>query len=276
METKKIGFIGAGNMASALIGGLISSDDISPQDIIVTDINDSQLNEMEAKFGIRSCGDNNQCAAEVDVVVICVKPQMMAEICKSISDVVTEHKPMIISVAAGITTQNLNGWLGEKTAVVRAMPNTPALIQTGAAGLFANEQVSDDQKDVAEKILRAVGVVLWVDKEKEMDYVTALSGSGPAYFFRMMEAMENAGIELGLEKETAHILTLQTALGAAKLAMESNDSLSDLRKKVTSPGGTTEKGVAAMQEACIDDMLKSTLQAASDRAEELSMEFGEK
>ncbi|MDH5258940.1 MAG: pyrroline-5-carboxylate reductase [Gammaproteobacteria bacterium] len=276
METKKIGFIGAGNMASALIGGLISDDAVLAENIIVSDIHDKHLNEMEAKFGVRSSCDNNQCVANADVIVICVKPQMMAEICKEISDTVKSREPLVISVAAGITTANLSGWLGEKTAIVRAMPNTPALIKTGAAGLFANEQVSSEQKDIAEKILRAVGVVLWVNKEKEMDYVTALSGSGPAYFFRMMESLENAAIELGLEKEAAHILTLQTALGAAKLAIESSDSISELREKVTSPGGTTEKGLAAMEDGGIEQMFKNTLQAASNRAEELSNEYGEK
>lgn len=276
METKKIGFIGAGNMASALIGGLISDDAVLAENIIVSDIHDKHLNEMEAKFGVRSSCDNNQCVANADVIVICVKPQMMAEICKEISDTVKTREPLVISVAAGITTANLSGWLGEKTAIVRAMPNTPALIKTGAAGLFANEQVSSEQKDIAEKILRAVGVVLWVNKEKEMDYVTALSGSGPAYFFRMMESLENAAIELGLEKEAAHILTLQTALGAAKLAIESSDSISELREKVTSPGGTTEKGLAAMEDGGIEQMFKNTLQAASNRAEELSNEYGEK
>ncbi len=276
MKEKKIGFIGAGNMASALIGGLIASDDVVAENIIVSDINDSNMTEMENKFGVRSCSNSAQCAAQVDVVVICVKPQVMSAICNDIADAVEQHKSLVISVAAGITTQNMSAWLGENVAIVRAMPNTPALIQTGAAGLFANAQVNDEQKDIAEKILRAVGVVLWVNKEKEMDYVTALSGSGPAYFFRMMEAMEHAAVDLGLEKETAHMLTLQTALGAAKLAMESSDSISQLREKVTSPGGTTEQGLAAMSDAGIDNMFKNTLQAASDRAEALSNEFGEK
>ncbi|MDH3325287.1 MAG: pyrroline-5-carboxylate reductase [Gammaproteobacteria bacterium] len=275
MEAKKIGFIGAGNMATALIGGLISDDDILPGNIIVSDINDQHLNDMESKFGIRSSGDNIKCVEYADVVVICVKPQMMNQICKEIAETVSLKQSLIISVAAGITTENFGNWLGGKTSVVRAMPNTPALIKTGAAGLFANENVSLAQKEIAENILRAVGVVLWVDKEKDMDHVTALSGSGPAYFFRMMEAMENAAIELGLEKETAHILTLQTALGAAKLAIESSDSISELRKKVTSPGGTTAKGLSTMQEEGVDGMFQKTLQAASNRAEELSKEYGE-
>jgi len=263
-------------MASALIGGLISSDNVLPENIIVSDINDSHLSELEAKFAVRTCGDNSRCAAKADVVVICVKPQMMATICKDIAEVVAKNQLLVISVAAGITTENLKTWLGEKTAIVRAMPNTPALIKAGAAGLFANAEVDTDQKDIAEKILRTVGVVLWVNTEKEMDYVTALSGSGPAYFFRVMESMENAAVDLGLGKETAHILTLQTALGAAKLAMESSDSLSQLREKVTSPGGTTERGLGTMQDAGVDEMFNKTLQSASDRAEALSNEYGEK
>jgi len=276
LETKKIGFIGAGNMATALIGGLLSDGDVKPEDIVVSDTSDSRLTELESQFGIQSCCENDKCVAGADVVVICVKPQIMAEICREVSETVKNKQPLIISVAAGITTKNLNNWLGEKTAIVRAMPNTPALIKTGAAGLFANNKVTQEQKDVAEKILRAVGVVLWAEDEKHMDYITALSGSGPAYFFRMMESLEIAAQELGLGKDAAHILTLQTALGAAKLAMESSDSISELRNKVTSPGGTTEKGLAAMNLANVDDMFKKTLQAASDRAEELSNEFGEK
>lgn len=276
MKTTRISFIGAGNMASALIGGLIADDAIEPKNIMVSDVHDSSLTKMESTFGVNSNGDNKQCVAKADVVVICVKPQMMGDICKEISATVVENSTLVISVAAGITTKNLNAWLGESVSVVRAMPNTPALIQTGATGLFANEKVLDEQKDLAEKILRAVGIVLWVDEEKHMDHVTALSGSGPAYFFRMMEAMENAAVDLGLDKETAHVLTLQTALGAAKLAMESSDSISALREKVTSPGGTTEKGLAAMQAEGIDAMFTKTLQSASDRAEELSNEFGEK
>ena len=276
METKKISFIGAGNMASALIGGLIADGAFFPDNIIVSDINDTQLNKMESKFGIRSSCDNNKCVAHADVVVICVKPQMMAEICQEIASTVQKQKPLIISVAAGVTTQSLGRWLGAETAIVRAMPNTPALIKTGAAGLFANENVSEEQKELAERILRAVGLVLWVTAENDMDYVTALSGSGPAYFFRMMEAMENAAVELGLDKEVAHVLTLQTALGAAKLAIESSDSIAELREKVTSPGGTTEQGLAAMNAAGIDKMFQQTLKAARDRAKALSNEYGEK
>lgn len=275
MKNLKLCFIGAGNMASALIGGLISDDGISPENIIVTDVNDTQLSKLEEKYGVSSCGNNSGPIVKADVVVLCVKPQLMSGICQEIVESVLASQPLVISVAAGITTENIKSWLGEKTAVVRCMPNTPALITTGATGLFANENVSDEQKITAENILRSVGIVVWVETEKEIDYVTALSGSGPAYFFRMMESMENAAVNLGLSKDVAHLLTLQTALGAAKLAMESEESIAELREKVTSPGGTTEQGLLAMNNADIDGMFKNTLQAASDRAEVLSKEFGE-
>ena len=153
---------------------------------------------------------------------------------------------------------------------MRAMPNTPALIQTGATALYANAQTSAEQRDLAESILRSAGLTLWIEDESQMDAVTALSGSGPAYFFRIMEAIETAGVELGLTQETAHLLTLQTALGAAKMALESSDAIAILRERVTSPGGTTEQGLRVMNEQNIDKLFADVLKAARDRSEELA------
>jgi len=274
MKTQKIAFIGAGNMASALISGLVA-DGVDAKNIWASDPSDKNLTALEQNCGIQTSCDNKAVIANADIVVLSVKPQMISEICKEISAAVSDFSPMVISIAAGIQIENLTAWLGSKTAIVRAMPNTPALIKTGATGLFANEFVTEDQKSIAEEIMRAVGVALWVDDEVQMDYVTALSGSGPAYFFRIMEAMEKSACELGLPAKTAHLLTLQTALGAAKLAMESNDTLATLREKVTSPGGTTEKGLAAMDESNIDDIINKTLTAANLRAAELAKEYGE-
>ncbi|MCF6293737.1 MAG: pyrroline-5-carboxylate reductase [Robiginitomaculum sp.] len=275
METHKISFIGAGNMANALIAGLIA-DGFTANNIWVSDPSDKNLTAMEEQFGIQTSSDNKVAIARADIVVLSIKPQIMRAVCEEICAVVNTHKPLIISIAAGIQIKNLAACLGEKIALVRAMPNTPALIKTGATGLFANEYVSEDQQSIAEEIMRAVGVALWVDEEKQMDYVTALSGSGPAYFFRIMEAMEKSACELGLPIKTAHLLTLQTALGAAKLAMESQDSMATLREKVTSPGGTTERGLAAMEASNIDEVIEKTLAAASLRAAELATEYGEK
>lgn len=275
MKTQKIAFIGAGNMANALISGLVA-DGVDAKNIWASDPSDKNLTALEQKCGIQTSCDNNAVVANADIVVLSVKPQIMKDICNEIAAAVSDFSPMVISIAAGIEIKNLTAWLGSKTAIVRAMPNTPAFIKTGATGLFANENVTEDQKSVAEEIMRAVGVALWVDEEVQMDYVTALSGSGPAYFFRIMEAMEKSACELGLPAKTAHLLTLQTALGAAKLAMESNDTLATLREKVTSPGGTTEKGLAAMDASNIDDTINKTLAAANQRAAELAKEFGEK
>ena len=274
MKTQKIAFIGAGNMANALITGLIA-DGVDAKNIWASDPSDKNLTALESKFGIQTSFDNQTVISNADIVVLAIKPQIMKDACKGIASAVSDFSPMIISVAAGIQVEHLASWLGSKTAIVRAMPNTPSLINTGATGLFANEHVTEDQKSIAEEIMRAVGLALWVDEEVQMDYVTALSGSGPAYFFRIMEAMEKSACELGLPAKTAHVLTLQTALGAAKLAMESNDSLSALREKITSPGGTTEKGLAAMNESNIDDTMNKTLIAAKLRAAELAKEFGE-
>lgn len=275
METQKIAFIGAGNMATALISGLIS-DGFDPKKLWASDPEDKHLNYLEQEFKINTCCDNKVAVNNSDIVVLCIKPQIMKNICEEIADAVSTYQSTVVSIAAGIRVENLGKWLGEKTPLVRAMPNTPALIKTGATGLYANNFVEDSKKSIAEKIMRAVGVVLWLDQEKEMDYVTALSGSGPAYFFRIMEAMEKSAIELGLSTEAAHVLTLQTALGASKLAMESSESLETLREKVTSPGGTTEKGLAVMEDMKIEKIIQETLSAASIRAEELAKEFGDK
>jgi len=274
MKTQKIVFIGAGNMANALIAGLLA-DGLNAKNIWASDPSDKNLTALEQAYKINTLSDNKAAVSNADIVVLSVKPQILKKVCEEIKPAVCDKNPMVISIAAGIEIKHLAAWLGETTALVRAMPNTPALIKTGATGLFANEFVNEDQKSIAEEVMRAVGVALWVDTENQMDYVTALSGSGPAYFFRIMEVMEKAACDLGLPEKTAHLLTLQTALGAAKLAMESNDSLGTLREKVTSPGGTTEKGLAAMNDSGIESLVNKTLNAASSRAAELAKEYGE-
>lgn len=274
MKNETIAFIGAGNMASALIGGL-TSQGVSPQQIWASDIDKAKLDALAEVCHVNVTDDNAKAINAADVVVLSLKPQVMHDVCQTIADIVKTKQPLIVSIAAGIQVKHLNQWFGDHLSIIRAMPNTPALIRAGATGLFANEHATEDQKGLAENILRAVGVVLWVADESHMDYVTALSGSGPAYFFRVMEAMEKAGESLGLPHESARLLTLQTALGAATLALESSDDLSKLREKVTSPGGTTEQGLNQMNKLGIDNLFKETLQAASDRAQELAKQFGE-
>jgi pyrroline-5-carboxylate reductase len=273
MKNVKLAFIGGGNMASSLIGGLIA-DHVDPKQISVADINDSQRENLAARYGVSTSADNQATAAGADVVLLAIKPQHLKTVAEELAPTIQQNHSLVVSIAAGIRSEDINQWLGGGTAIVRAMPNTPALIQTGATALFANEQVSVVQRDLAESILRATGLTLWVDDESQMDAVTALSGSGPAYFFRIMEAIEAAGVDLGLTKETAHLLTLQTALGASKMALESRESVATLRKQVTSPGGTTEQGLKAMDEHNIDTVFSDVLTAARDRSEELAKLLG--
>jgi pyrroline-5-carboxylate reductase len=189
-------------------------------------------------------------------------------------EIFSKEKPLLISIAAGIRLNDLARWAGDSLPIVRAMPNTPALVGTGASALCANSNVNDTQHDIAESIMRSTGIVTWVEDESLIDVVTALSGSGPAYYFYIMEIMEKAGIELGLTKEQARLLTLQTALGAAKMAMESEDDPEVLRKQVTSPGGTTEQAIKVMQEGKLNELFSKAIRAAFERSQELAKILG--
>ena len=268
-------FIGAGNMAQSLIGGLIASG-YDKQNIIATDPTQESRNAVTEKFGIQCFGNNAEAVNKADIVVLAVKPQILESVCQTILDSIKSKKPLIISIAAGIRSKDINRWLGGNVAIVRTMPNTPALIQTGATGLFANEIVSQDQQSQAEHILRAAGITVWVDNEEKLDAVTALSGSGPAYYFLFMEAMEQAGQQLGLDEKTAHLLTLQTALGAAKMALESHQDFASLRQNVTSPNGTTEKAIQSFQADGLPEIINKAMKAAQNRAVELADELGGK
>ena len=260
-------------MAVSLIGGLIA-DGFDNQNIVVADIDANQRQTLGKRFNIQTF-DNAPAAAQVaDTLVLAVKPQALKNVAQEIASVVQSQKPLVISIAAGIGTADIARWLGGEATIVRAMPNTPALVQCGASGLFANPQVSEKQREDAETILRATGLTVWMDSEDQINAVTALSGSGPAYFFRIMESLATAGQELGLSQQAAHLLTLQTALGAAKLAMESSDNIAKLRQSVTSPGGTTEQGLRVMEEHDIDGLFKEVVQAAYERAKQLADEWG--
>jgi pyrroline-5-carboxylate reductase len=274
MKNANICFIGGGNMAASLIGGLIG-DHFDPRHITVTDIDAKRLETLAARFGINIQDNNRHAIAGSEVVVLAVKPQGLKAVAEDLAPSLQTESPVVVSVAAGIRTTDLGQWLGGETALVRAMPNTPALVQTGATALYANDQVSSEQRELAECILRTAGLTLWLDDEAQMDTVTALSGSGPAYFFRIMEAMEKAATGLGLPQETARLLTLQTALGAAKMALESSETVATLRERVTSPGGTTEQGLRVLAEHDIDQLMAQVLKAARDRSQELANILGE-
>ena len=261
-------------MGRSIIGGLIA-DGCRPKDLWVVDTDQAKLKLLRNDFDVNTTSSGAEAITGADVVVLAVKPQVMHEVAHAIQAAVEKRKPLVISVAAGIRVADLSRWLGNYNTIVRTMPNTPALVRSGATALYANPPVTSAQRNLAESIMRAVGITLWVSDEILMDAVTAVSGSGPAYFFLVMEAMENSGHRLGLPRESARLLAMQTAYGAAKMALESNEGLAELRQRVTSPGGTTEQAIRVMQEQHLEDTFAQALQAAYDRAAELASMLGE-
>lgn len=274
--THRITFIGAGNMARSLIGGLLASG-YEAGSICATDPNPAQRENIEKTYAIQTYADNKSAIAEADSVVLAVKPQLMNKVTTELASQVQSQQPLIISIAAGIRINSLQYWLaretGNKLAIVRCMPNTPALIQSGASGLYANEQVKASQRAQAETILTSAGIVVWVEQEEQLDAVTALSGSGPAYFFLVLEALEQTGIKMGLSATTARQLALHTALGAAKMAIESEFAPAELRRQVTSPGGTTERAINILQQGQLAELFEQALYGAKTRCRELSDEL---
>ncbi len=268
-----LAFIGGGNMAGSLIGGLVA-DGYDPQYILASDCQHDRLAALSARFGIRSAKDNDAAASVADVLILAVKPQAMKQACLDLCDSVQANRPLVMSIAAGVREEILQDWLGGGLPLVRTMPNTPAMIQAGATVLHAGSGVSEQQRNLAETVMRAVGLTRWIEDEMHMDAVTALSGSGPAYFFLVMEAMEQAGIDLGLEPDSVRLLTIQTAVGAARMAMESRDSPSVLRERVTSPGGTTERALEIFDSGGLRDLFRQALKGARDRSVELSRLLG--
>jgi len=259
-----ITFIGAGNIAQALIGGIIQSHPNAH--IIASDPSIEQLDKLPPE--IRREGNNVLAVKDADIIVLCVKPNLVKTVCENLQPLAQGR--LFISVAAGITSTSMSEWLGEGTAIIRCMPNTPALIQAGMTGLFANKHVSHEQKTKAEEILGSVGQVQCFDQESELDIVTAISGSGPAYYFLFMEAMQKAGESMGLSPEIAKKLVLQTALGAAQMAQDSSLDTSQLRINVTSPGGTTEAALNSMQDSGIQNIIGNAIKAAHARSISLS------
>ena len=273
MKTRTIGFIGGGNMATSLMSGLIASGH-SPQQLWVSDTATATLQSHRNQLNVNISEDNNKIVQEADVVVLAVKPQILREVALQIAPAMQQKKSLVVSIAAGISQTSLALWLGSDVAIVRCMPNTPALVLTGATALHANASVDEEQKDLAENILRAVGVCLWVEDESQLDAVTAVSGSGPAYFFLLMEAMEKVALEMGLDEHTARLLIQQTALGAAKIALESAESPAQLRERVTSPGGTTQKAIETFQDNGFIELVGRALQTAKERSIEMSKQLG--
>ena len=258
-------------MATSLIGGLIDNG-FAPTDIRASDPLAEGRERLSRDFAIATSEDNSTACAGADIVVLAVKPQILKPVARGIAASLGDNS-LVVSIAAGIPVSALETWLGSARPIVRAMPNTPALVHKGASGLFANAQVSQAQQKQVEQLFSAVGIFAWLASEQNIDAVTALSGSGPAYFFLLMEAMEQAGIALGLDAPSARQLTLQTALGAATMAMTSDVDSAELRRRVTSPGGTTEQAVLTFIEGKLPELVHSAMTAASRRAGEMAIEF---
>lgn len=273
MKNIKTGFIGGGNMARSLIGGLISSG-CNPSSIFVSDHNPEQLSSLKTDFQVNTVDSNQVVVDSSDVIVLVIKPQVMKTVICEL-DAAKASGKLFLSIAAGIRTEAIGSWLQADCAIVRSMPNTPALVQSGATGMYANAACSEEQREIAESILRAVGLTVWVEEEEQIDAITALSGSGPAYLFLVMEAMEQAGIQLGLPAETARLLAVQTAFGASKLALEVEEDPAILRQRVTSPGGTTEQALKVFEEHHLLKLFEQAMTAARDRAGELAEQLGQ-
>jgi len=273
VESLQIAFIGAGNMASSIIGGLLDQG-LDASCIRASDPSAESLERLQRLGAIRTSHSNPDTVAGADIVILAVKPQVMSAVTSDIRDAVAASGCTVISIAAGITIASLEAGLGQSTAIIRCMPNTPALLRAGASALMANQVASAQQQDRAAAVLGAVGTVCWVEQEQQLDAVTALSGSGPAYFFLFMEAMVAAGEALGLDPQTSQALAIQTGLGSARMAAESDVDLAELRRRVTSPGGTTERAVESFEAAGLRAIVATAMQAAADRAAEMAREMG--
>ncbi|VVP93051.1 Pyrroline-5-carboxylate reductase [Pseudomonas fluorescens] len=272
MSKTRIAFIGAGNMAASLIGGLRAKG-LEAAQIRASDPGEETRARVSAEHGIETFADNAQAIDGANVVVLAVKPQAMKTVCEAIRPSLKPDQ-LVVSIAAGITCASMNNWLGAQP-IVRCMPNTPALVRQGASGLFATAEVSAEQRQQAQELLSAVGIALWLNEEQQLDAVTAVSGSGPAYFFLLIEAMTAAGVKLGLPADIAAQLTLQTALGAAHMAVSSDVDAAELRHRVTSPAGTTEAAIKSFQANGFEALVEKALGAAAHRSAEMAEQLGQ-
>ncbi len=273
----KIGFIGGGNMATALIAGLVGKVAGAKEEshqIHVIDINPDALDKLKQQFGVTVSPQIDVTVSTCDVIVLAVKPQQMQEALTLLRPHISPQSPLLLSIAAGIRSTDLSRWLNGYSAIVRSMPNTPALIGQGITGMFAVAGVSPSQRAMADAIMTAVGSTLWLEEENLIDSVTAVSGSGPAYIFYFMEAMQQAAREMGLTAEQSRQLTLATFVGGAQLAQQSSEPVSVLRERVTSKGGTTHAALTSMAHSDVQHAIIQAMKAAAERSRELGVEFG--
>ncbi len=260
-------------MARSIIGGLIASG-WAAQDMVASDPSSAQLDLLTKQFGIATYPTNEQCVSQADIVVLSIKPLVLKQAVQSIRAILIKNNPLLISIAAGIRSSDILKWVGQDMPFVRVMPNTPALVNCAVSGLLANAQARRSHKQSAQQVMQAVGEVIWVDSESDMDTVTGISGSGPAYFFKLMEIMINAAEANGLDRAVAKTLVLKTALGAAKLANQSAYFPDELRRQVTSPGGTTEAALRTMEQHDIDATITLGIDAAIKKSDELAKTLG--
>jgi pyrroline-5-carboxylate reductase len=266
-----ITFIGGGNMASALIGGLIKQG-FKAANIRVVDISPENLASLHARYRVQTFAELGDAATASEVIVLAVKPQQLCGVAAALAPLLQQQ--LVISIAAGVRSGDLSRWLGGYRQLVRAMPNTPAMVSSGMTGLYALPEVLPARRKQAENVLQAAGSTLWLEEEGQMDAITAISGSGPAYVFYFMEAMQAAAVELGFSPRQAHMLTLETFLGAARLAAQSDEDAAALRARVTSRGGTTERALDTMEDAAIKSSIIRAIHAAAERSRELGDALG--
>ena len=267
----KISFIGGGNMANALISGLCGKAS-QASDLHVVDINLANLAQLSQSYGVHTSAQMDARLTQSDVILLAVKPQQMREVAAQLAPYLKGQ--LIISIAAGIRALDLSRWLNDYPAIIRTMPNTPALINRGITGIYAMPAVSAEQRQIADQIMCAVGATVWLDDEALIDPLTAVSGSGPAYVFYFIEAMQQAAQEMGLSQQQGTQLALATFVGASELAAQSTEPVSVLRERVTSKGGTTHAAITSMESSGIAEAIVTALKAASDRGRELGDEFG--
>ena len=272
LRSIKIGFIGGGNMAGALIGGLVKQLDSAKQ-VHVVDLSPECLQSLDGRFGVSTATEMDAKLRELDIIVLAVKPQQMQIVAASLAPHLTTQ--LLLSVAAGIRAADLSRWLDGHQKIVRAMPNTPAMISLGMSGLYAMDAVTVSERELAQAIMQAVGDTLWVQDETMIDAVTAVSGSGPAYVFYFIEAMQEAAMQLGFDAAQARQLSLATFNGAAQLAKQSDEAVDILRQRVTSKGGTTYAALCSMDDSAVKPAIHRAIQAAAQRGKELGDEFGQ-
>ena len=270
MITKKVGFIGGGNMARAIAGGLLRGGMHATQ-LFVAEPNVEQCGVLRSElYGALVSEDNRVVAAEAEVLLFAVKPQILKMVCRGLASIVQEKRPLIMSIAAGPRIEDIDEWLGGGNSIVRVMPNQPALIDQGISALIANPEADSSDREVAEDVMSAVGRVVWVDNEKDIDAVTAVSGTGPAYFYLLIDVMIETAVELGLDAGTARELAVETARGATSLAAAETESMASMIERVRSPGGTTTAAFEVLDGADVRAIFARAILAARERAIELA------